>query len=122
MKFLDKNKNIILIGNPDTGKTALSKALGMKSYLSNKKVLFVNALNLLIKLEKAIKLNQINKYKTKFEKYDLINVDELGYCFKNQISIFHHISPLTNFQIQPLFISISFILYHSYTLFIFNHL
>ncbi len=25
-------------------------------------------------------LNQINKYKTKFEKYNLVIIDELGYC------------------------------------------
>lgn len=52
----------------------------MKSCLSNKNVLFVNASNLLIELKEAMTLNQINKYKTKFEKYDLVIVDELGYC------------------------------------------
>ena len=31
LEFLDNNENIILIGNPGTGKTALSIALGMKS-------------------------------------------------------------------------------------------
>ncbi|MFR1448930.1 MAG: IS21-like element helper ATPase IstB [Beduini sp.] len=80
LEFLDNNENIILIGNPGTGKTALSIALGMKSCLSNKNVLFVNASNLLIELKEAMTLNQINKYKTKFEKYDLVIVDELGYC------------------------------------------
>lgn len=58
--FLDNNENIILIGNPGTGKTALSIALGMKSCLSNKNVLFVNASNLFIELKKVMTFNQIN--------------------------------------------------------------
>lgn len=58
--FLDNNENIILIGNPGTGKTALSIALDMKSCLSNKNVLFVNASNLLIELKKVMTFNQIN--------------------------------------------------------------
>lgn len=80
LEFLDNKENIILIGNPGTGKTALSIALGMKACLLNKNVLFVNASNLLIELKEAMTLNQINKYKMKFEKYDLVVLDELGYC------------------------------------------
>lgn len=55
-------------------------ALGMKSCLSNKNILFVNASNLFIELKEIMTLNQINKYKTKFEKYNLVIIDELGYC------------------------------------------
>lgn len=49
----------------------------MKLCFSNKNVIFVNASNLRIELKEAMTLNQINKYKTKIEKYDLVIVDEL---------------------------------------------
>lgn len=80
LEFIDNGENIVLIGNPGTGKTALSVALGMKACQNSKTVLFINASNLLIDLREAMNLNQINRYKKKFEKYDLVIVDELGYC------------------------------------------
>lgn len=80
LEFIDNGENIVLIGNPGTGKTALAIALGMKACQGNQSVLFINASNLLIDLKEAMNLNQINRYKKKFEKYDLVIVDELGYC------------------------------------------
>lgn len=80
LEFVDNDENIILIGNPGTGKTALAVALGMKACLMNRSVLFVNVSNLLIELKEAMNLNQISRYKKRFEKYDLVILDELGYC------------------------------------------
>ena len=69
-----------LLRNPGTGKTALAVAHGMKACLMNRCVLFVNVSNLLIELKEAMNLNQISRYKKRFEKYDLVILDELGYC------------------------------------------
>lgn len=80
LEFVDNGENIILIGNPGTGKTALSIALGIKSCQEGKNVLFISIPNLLIELKEAMNLNQINRYKKKFESYDLVILDELGYC------------------------------------------
>lgn len=80
LEFVDNDENIILIGNPGTGKTALAVALGMKACLMNRSVLFVNVSNLLIELKEAMNLNQISRYKKRFKKYDLVILDELGYC------------------------------------------
>ena len=78
LEFVDNDENIILIGNPGTGKTALAVALGMKACLMNRSVLFVNVSNLLIELKEAMNLNQISRYKKRFEKYALVILDELG--------------------------------------------
>lgn len=80
LEFINNSENIILIGNPGTGKTALSIALGMKACLENKSVLFLNVSDLLINLKEVMSLNEINRYKKQFEKYDLVILDELGYC------------------------------------------
>lgn len=80
LEFVDNGENIILIGNPGTGKTALSIALGMKLCQSQKNVLFISVPNLLIELKEAMSKNQITQYKKKFESYDLVILDELGYC------------------------------------------
>lgn len=84
LEFIKNKENIILIGNPGTGKTALSIALGIAACQENKSVLFISVPNLLIELKEAMSLNQVNRYKRKFEKYDLVVLDELGYCTFDQ--------------------------------------
>ena len=80
LNFIDNNENIILIGNPGTGKTALSIALGMKACVEYKNVLFISVPLLLIEIKEAMSNNQLINYKRKFEHYDLVILDELGYC------------------------------------------
>lgn len=48
------------------------------------KVLFISVPNLIIELKEAMSLNQLNNYKRKFEKYDLVILDELGYVSFDQ--------------------------------------
>ena len=84
MGFIEKDNNIILIGNPGTGKTALAIALGMEACQREKNVLFISVPNLLMELKEAMSLNQITLYKKKFERYDLVILDELGYCTFDQ--------------------------------------
>jgi DNA replication protein DnaC len=79
LKFIEDNENIILIGSPGCGKTHYSIGLGIKACMEGKSVLFVSVPNLIIELKEAMNLNQMNTYKRKFEKYDLVILDELGY-------------------------------------------
>lgn len=80
LQFIENKENIILVGNPGTGKTALSIALGMKACKEYKTVLFISVPQLLIEIQEAMSNYQILQYKRKFEKYDLVILDELGYC------------------------------------------
>jgi len=84
MRFVDNNENIILIGNPGTGKTALSVAIGMKACRMKKNVLFINIPSLIIEINEAMSRNEISLYKKRFERYDLVILDELGYCTFDQ--------------------------------------
>lgn len=79
LDFIDNKENILLFGNPGVGKTHLAIGLGMKACLENKSVLFISVPNLMIDLKEAMTLNQIQRYKKNFEKYDLVILDELGY-------------------------------------------
>lgn len=79
MDFIESNENVILIGNPGTGKSHLAIALGVEACMQSKNVLFISVPNLVIELKEAMSLNQITGYKRKFERYDLIILDELGY-------------------------------------------
>jgi len=79
LQFIDNKENIILIGTPGSGKTHYSIALGIKACLCGKTVLFTSVPNLIIELKEAMSLNQLNFYKRKFEKYNLVILDEMGY-------------------------------------------
>lgn len=79
LEFIDNKENIILVGNPGTGKTALSIALGTAACLENKTVLFISVPQLLIEINEAMSRSEYLRYKRKFEKYDLVIIDELGY-------------------------------------------
>lgn len=79
LDFIEHKENLILIGNPGTGKTHLAIALGIEACMKGKNVLFTSVPNLVIELKEAMSFNQIISYKKKFEKYDLVILDELGY-------------------------------------------
>ena len=79
LEFIQNNENIILVGNPGTGKTALSIALAMAACLENKTVLFISVPQLLIEINEAMSKSEYLRYKRKFERYDLVIIDELGY-------------------------------------------
>jgi len=79
LDFIRDKENLILIGNPGTGKTHLAIALGIEACMNGMTVLFTSVPNLVIELKEAMSLQQVNLYKKKFEKYDLVILDELGY-------------------------------------------
>lgn len=84
LAFIDSKENIILIGAPGAGKTHYAIGLGTKACLAGKTVLFVSVPNLIIELKEAMSQNQLNTYKRKFEKFDLVILDELGYISFDQ--------------------------------------
>lgn len=84
LNFIKEKENIILIGSPGSGKSHYSIGLGIRACMEGKKVLFISVPNLIIELKEAMSLNQLNNYKKKFEKYDLVILDELGYVSFDQ--------------------------------------
>ena len=84
MAFLDDGSNVVLVGNPGVGKTALAVALGTKACEEGRTVAFINVPNLVIEMKEAVSLNQLTAYKKGFERYDLVILDDLGYCSFNR--------------------------------------
>ena len=79
LDFIKKKENIILIGTPGAGKTHYSIALGIAACMKGYSVLFASVPNLIIELKETTSNNQMSHYRRRFEKYDLVILDELGY-------------------------------------------
>ena len=79
LDFIEKGKNIIMTGNPGTGKTMISIALGIKACMVGYKVLFTTIPLLVTTLKECNSAKTLRYFENRFEKYDLVIADELGY-------------------------------------------
>jgi DNA replication protein DnaC len=79
LDFIEKGKNIIMTGNPGTGKTMVSIALGLKACMAGYKVLFTTVPLLVTTLKECNSTKTLRYFENRFEKYDLVIADELGY-------------------------------------------
>src|SRR5690625_903595 len=79
LDFIKEGQNIILTGSPGTGKTHVSIGLGMEACLSGYKVFFATVPSLINQLKESRSKRTLRSFELKFEKYDLVIIDELGY-------------------------------------------
>lgn len=78
-QFIKENNNVVFIGNPGTGKTHLSTAIGIHALHKNAKVLFTSVTDMLYTLNAA---KADNSYYKKLELYlepSLLILDEIGF-------------------------------------------
>lgn len=79
LEFINNGQNLILAGNPGTGKTHIAIGLGIKACKEGFKVLFTSAPTLINKLKECKSNRTLTTIQRQFEYYDLIILDELGY-------------------------------------------
>jgi DNA replication protein DnaC len=79
LQFIEEKQNVILAGNPGTGKTHLAIGLGIKAAQEGHKVYFAHVPSLIVELKETQSERKLHRFKSKINKYDLIILDELGY-------------------------------------------
>jgi DNA replication protein DnaC len=82
--FVTKKQNIVMIGNPGTGKTHLSIALGVKACMQGMNVKFYTAANLSNELIEAQDNHRLVRLEKQISKADLLIIDELSYLTFNR--------------------------------------
>lgn len=95
LDFIPAAQNVILSGNPGTGKTHIAIGLGLKACIQGYKVLFTTVHRLLTQLRESHSERTLKQVEVQFEKYDLVICDEFGYVsFDKQGSelLFNHLS------------------------------
>lgn len=79
LKFIEDKKDIILIGNPGTGKTFLSKCIAYAATQAGIKTLFTTAVDMLNQLVAAQQDHTLLKKLNYYQSQDLLVCDEIGY-------------------------------------------
>lgn len=79
LDFIRSGQNLILSGNPGTGKTHLATALGLKACQEGYKVLFTSVSRLLTQIRESRSQKMLRTLENRFEKFDLVICDEFGY-------------------------------------------
>ena len=78
-EFIKNKENLIMYGNPGTGKTHLATALGIEACGMDFKTGFFRTASLVNKLTEAKKANELGRLYNKLCKLDLLILDEWGY-------------------------------------------
>lgn len=95
LDFIKNAQNLVLFGNPGTGKTHCAIALGIKACLQGHSVLYTSVPHLLTQIRESESQKKLGRLQKKFEKYDLVICDEFGYISFNKEgaeALFNHIS------------------------------
>ena len=78
-EFLDKRENVLLLGNPGTGKTHLATALAFEACCRGKRVAFWRVTELITTLLEARDEKNLLRVRKQLSRLDLLVLDELGY-------------------------------------------
>lgn len=85
LAFIPNKENIILFGTAGAGKTHYATALGIAACMKGHSVLFAIVPNLIVELKEAMNTNKLSTYRKRFERFDLVILDELGYVSMDKI-------------------------------------
>lgn len=92
-EFVSRKENVILIGNPGTGKTHLAIGLGRRLCAKGYRVRFYTASKLVTELTEARDEYQLTRLTSTLKKTDLLILDELSYLSfdRQQAELLFHV-------------------------------
>jgi DNA replication protein DnaC len=84
LEFVRESMDVILIGNPGTGKTFIAQTIGFAACNTNLRVLFTSAMDMINHLAAAEADHSLLRKLHHYRSPDLLIVDELGYLALGQ--------------------------------------
>lgn len=95
LDFIKEGRSIVMYGNPGTGKTHIAIGLGVKACMEGYSVFFTSVPRLLTVIREAKSEKTLRNLELRFERFDLVICDELGYVGFDKESaemLFNHLS------------------------------
>lgn len=83
-EFVDRNENLLVFGNPGSGKTHLVCALGRELIQQDKRVYFTTCALLLQELLSAKKELKLVRLLKNITRYDVVIIDDIGYVQQDE--------------------------------------
>jgi DNA replication protein DnaC len=77
LKFIDARDDVLLLGQPGTGKSHIAKAIALMAVERGYKVLYRDALQLIEDITEARELGALRRYRDQLKKTDLLLIDDL---------------------------------------------
>lgn len=78
-EYIDKKENVLLIGNPGTGKTHLACALAFAACAQGRRVRFYTVTKLVTELIECREERRLQKLQKQLQRIQVLVLDELGY-------------------------------------------
>jgi DNA replication protein DnaC len=78
-RFLSEGRNVVLLGPPGVGKTHLAIGLGVRTAELGHRVYFTTAMDLAVKLTRAVDGNRLHRELKALVQPKLLVIDEVGY-------------------------------------------
>ena len=78
-EYLSRRENVLLVGNPGTGKSHLATSLGHAACMQGRRVRFLTVTGLVTQLLEQREERGLQRLQRQLERCDLLILDELGY-------------------------------------------
>jgi DNA replication protein DnaC len=109
LDFIKEGRNVILAGNAGTGKTHISIGLGIQACMEGYRVWFTTIPLLINQIKECRSQRTLRAFQNRFEKYDLVIADEMGYISFDKEGaelLFTHLCRYGQIRKQPLSLQI----------------